>query len=82
MLGKEHFCVDHFGVDEEWQGKGIGGRLLGKACEVADEEGLDMFVEANANAESFYQKFGFKTEGKEEMPGGQTECFLVKRFGA
>ncbi|MAD85851.1 MAG: hypothetical protein CL912_23045 [Deltaproteobacteria bacterium] len=81
MFGKEHFCVDHFGVDSGVQGKGLGSILLGRACEIADEEGLDVFVQANEFAESFYQKFGFKTEGTLVMPGGLTECFLVRRFG-
>lgn len=81
MFGRPHFCVDHFGVDAEHQGRGLGKVLLGRACEIADREGLDVFVEANEFAESFYLKFGFETERKLEMPGGMTECFLVRRFG-
>ncbi|KAH7417785.1 acyl-CoA N-acyltransferase [Cadophora sp. MPI-SDFR-AT-0126] len=81
MFGKEHFCVDHFGVDSAVQGKGLGSILLGRACEIADAEGLDIFVQANEFAESFYQRFGFKTEGTLVMPGGLTECFLVRRSG-
>jgi ribosomal protein S18 acetylase RimI-like enzyme len=81
MLGRAHFCVDHFGVDAEYQGRGLGTILMARACEIADREELDIFVEANEFAESFYQKFGFKTEQKLEMPGGLTECFLIRRFG-
>lgn len=81
MLGREHFCVDHFAVDAEYQGRGLGKILLARACEMADREKLDVFVQANEFAESFYQKFGFKTEQKLEMPGGMTECFLIRRFG-
>lgn len=81
MLGKPHFCVDHFGVDAEYQGRGLGTKLLAKACEIADREELDVFVEANEFAESFYNRFGFKTEQKLKMPGGLTECFLIRRFG-
>lgn len=40
-----------------------------------------MFVEANEFAESFYHRFGFKTEARLEMPGGMTECFLVRHSG-
>jgi len=81
MFGRAHFCVDHFGVDAEYQGRGLGKILMARACEIADREELDVFVEANEFAESFYQKFGFKTEQKLEMPGGLTECFLIRRFG-
>jgi ribosomal protein S18 acetylase RimI-like enzyme len=80
MIGQDHMVVDHFGVDAEYQGSGLGSKLLARACELADEEKLDMFVEANELAESFYQRFGFKTEGKEKMPGGMTECFLIRRI--
>jgi ribosomal protein S18 acetylase RimI-like enzyme len=81
MLGLPHLCVNHFGVDAEYQGRGFGIMLLTKACEIADREELNMFVEANEFAESFYQKFGFKTEQKLMMPGGLTECFLIRQHG-
>jgi ribosomal protein S18 acetylase RimI-like enzyme len=81
MFGRPHFCIDHFGVDAEYQGRGLGTTLLARACEVADREELDVFVQANEFAESFYQRFGFKSEQRLEMPGGLTECFLVRRFG-
>lgn len=81
MLGRPHFCIDHFGVDGEHQGCGLGAILLGRACEIADQEKLDVFVEANEFAESFYHRFGFKTEARLEMPGGMTECFLVRHSG-
>lgn len=78
MLGRPHMCVEHFGVDGACQGSGLGGRLMGRVCELADAEGLDVFVQANEFAESFYHRFGFVTEGKLGMPGGLTECFLVR----
>jgi ribosomal protein S18 acetylase RimI-like enzyme len=81
MLGRPHFVIDHLGVDHENRGQGLGSKLLARACEVADQEQLDIFVEANEFAESFYQKFGFKTEERLKMPGGLTECFLVRHFG-
>jgi hypothetical protein len=59
-------------------GRGFGTRLLARACEIADQEKLCVFVQANEFAESFYRKFGFKTEQKLEMPGGLTECFLIR----
>jgi ribosomal protein S18 acetylase RimI-like enzyme len=82
MFGKPHLCVEHFGVDADYQGSGMGITLMEKACEIADREKLDVFVEANEFAESFYQRHGFKTEQKLEMPGGLTECFLIRRFAA
>jgi GNAT superfamily N-acetyltransferase len=80
MLGRVHLCLDHFGVDHEYQGRGMGKMLIAKACEIADREKLDVFVQANEFAESFYHNFGFGTEGRLEMPlDGVTQCFLVRK---
>jgi GNAT superfamily N-acetyltransferase len=80
MFGRPHLNIDHFGVDTECQGRGLGKLLLAKACAIADCEKMDMFVQANQFAENFYQKYGFETQQKLEMPGGMTECFLVRKF--
>lgn len=82
MLEQTHMTVDFFGVDAEHQGSGLGSKLLTKACQIADEEKLDMFVQANQYAYKFYQRFGFKAQGEEEMPGGLVEYFLIRRFNA
>jgi ribosomal protein S18 acetylase RimI-like enzyme len=80
MLGRVHLCIDHFGVDHEYQGRGMGKMLIAKACEIADREQLDVFVQANEFAESFYHNFGFGTEGRLEMPlDGVTQGFLVRK---
>ncbi|CEO58570.1 hypothetical protein PMG11_03282 [Penicillium brasilianum] len=80
MFGRVHLCIDHFGVDHAYQGRGMGKMLMGKACEIADREGLDVFVQANEFAESFYRNFGFETEEKVEIPpDGVTQCFLIRR---
>ncbi|KAK0112628.1 hypothetical protein ONS95_014369 [Cadophora gregata] len=83
MYGREHFCIEHFGVDAEFQEKGLGSALLGRACGIADAdgEGLDVFVQANEFAEGFYRRFGFESVGRRGMPGGLVECFLVRREG-
>lgn len=80
MLGRDHLCIDHFGVDHGYQGRGMGKMLMGRACEIADAEGLDVFVQANEFAESFYRNFGFETEEKVVIPpDGVTQCFLIRR---
>ncbi|KAJ6438861.1 NAD(P)-binding protein [Purpureocillium lavendulum] len=78
MLGRAHLCVDYLAVDAESQGRGFGTRLLARACGIADDQGLDVFVQANEFAEGFYRRFGFRSEQKLQMPGGMTECFMVR----
>ena len=80
MLGRMHLCIDHFGVDDRYQRRGFGKMLMARACEIADREGLDIFVQANEFAESFYQNFGFSTEERLKIPpDGVTQCFLIRR---
>lgn len=80
MFGQVHLCIDHFGVDATYQRRGLGKMLIVKTCKIADQEGLDIFVQANEFAETFYQNFGFTTEERLEIPpDGVTQCFLIRR---
>ncbi|TKA73269.1 hypothetical protein B0A55_06617 [Friedmanniomyces simplex] len=69
MLGRPHFLIQLFGVDNTYAGRGIGQRLLARSCEIGDADGLDIFVQANASARTFYWKQGFEVGGEEVMPG-------------
>ena len=77
MLGRKHYLIGLFGVDHGFKGKGVGSALLRRACEIAC--GVDVFVQANANAKGFYERMGFKVEGKAVMPeDGYEEYMLVR----
>nr|POF04457.1 hypothetical protein CFP56_55938 [Quercus suber] len=80
MLGSRHFCIELFGVDEAYQGTGVGRRLLERACELADEAGLKSFVLANSYAHSFYERQGFEVDEVVVLPGeqGYKEYLLVR----
>ncbi|WPH02324.1 Hypothetical protein R9X50_00518700 [Acrodontium crateriforme] len=69
MLGRTHFLLELFGVDNTYKGRGIGLAMLCKACDIADEAGHDVFVQANASAKDFYAKFGFQVQAESVMPG-------------
>ena len=69
MKDRRHYLVHLFGVDHACQGKGIGKMLLQRACEIADNDGHDMFVEANMGAAAFYIKFGFQLLEQVTIPG-------------
>lgn len=76
-----HYFVELLGVDHSWKGKGVGAALLRRACEVADAEGLEVFVQANGSARAFYEKVGgFGVVAREVMPGGNGyEEFMLVR---
>jgi GNAT superfamily N-acetyltransferase len=78
MTGTAHFVIELFGVDHEAKGLGLGRGLLLKACEIADEAGLPVFVMANASAKGIYLKFGFEVRGVEVLAGDYEENMLVR----
>lgn len=69
MRGRSFYLLELFGADYAYKGKGVGSKLLQKACDIADAAGLEIFVQANGSAKGFYQKFGFRLEAEKIMPG-------------
>lgn len=80
MMGQPHFVVELFGVDHETKGSGLGKKLLLKACEIADEAELAVFVMANASAKGIYHhaEIGFELRDVQVLPGGYEEYMLVR----
>lgn len=83
MSGRPHFSLDLFGVDDRFQGAGLGKTLLLKACEIADAAGCDIFVQANIYARAFYEKRGFRCVEETILPGPEKygEVFMVYSAG-
>lgn len=83
MKGRAHFVIELFGVDHETKGFGLGKLLLLKACEIADQAGLEVFVMANASARGIYQhpKIGFELRDVKILPGDYEEYMLVRPVG-
>lgn len=81
MSGVSHFSLDLFGVDDQYQGSGLGKALLKTACEIADAQSADIFVQANIYARAFYEKRGFQCVEEILLPGPEKygEVFLVYR---
>jgi GNAT superfamily N-acetyltransferase len=84
MMGHPHFVVELFGVDHGTKGSGLGKRLLLRACEIADEVGLPIFVMANASARGIYQhpEIGFEVKDVKVLPGEMRyEEYMLVRPG-
>lgn len=62
--------LHHFGIDPEFQGKGLS-KLLAKECiAIAKKKGLQMKLEVHRNniiAKNLYLKYGFKELGDYEV---------------
>ena len=81
----------HFGmaVRDDWQGKGVGTKLLESAIDLADNWwgltrlDLRVFVD-NAAAIALYRKFGFEIEGTHEQfalrDGEYVDAYVMARL--
>ena len=64
-------------VQPEWQGRGIGSRLLEIACKIHQELYLTVYA-CNSRAVNFYLKHGFVETGRRiESATGQMELLMA-----
>lgn len=82
MMGRPHYLIELFGAEQQWKGYGVGKKLLSRACEIADANEHDIFVQANGSAKGFYEQLGFRCEGEATMPGERKymEYMMVRRY--
>ncbi|KAH6683874.1 acyl-CoA N-acyltransferase [Halenospora varia] len=90
MEGKKHWYLEILGTRPEYQGKGAAGRLLRWGIGKADEEGVEVYLEASPDGKPIYEYLGFEEvdrlivqlEGKGEGVLADkefVECFMVRR---
>lgn len=68
VVGDRPRClIEVMAVDDAYQGRGIGGRLMSWACEIADRKGCPIFLETSM-AKGFYLKLdrGFYVVDEDE----------------
>lgn len=60
--------LDHLYIEPEYQGRGIGGKVLETIFSIADQQGLPISVTAlrDSDSNSFYQNHGFKLKDETE----------------
>ncbi len=57
--GPTRWVLEHLWVEPRWIGRGIGKGLLTFACQLAADQGaIEISIDAEPNAEAFYQAFG------------------------
>lgn len=80
LFERPHILIELFGIDAEYRGTGAGVALLRRCCQIADEKGVEVFVESNAAAEGFYRKYGFEAREVIVLPGGMDyrEVMMVR----
>ena len=73
MKGKPYILMHEIAVSPEWQGKGVGKRLLERGIEKADKKGLDCWLNASEAAVRFFEGFGWEPVGYVEVDLGEGE---------
>ena len=67
----EHGHIGRMAVIKDWRGKGVGGALLRKLMDIAQQTGnLKLVLNAQTSAAGFYARYGFSAEGDEFMDAG------------
>ena len=66
-----HWYLAIMGVDPQWQGRGIGSKLMRPALETLDAEGTPAYLEASTpRSRALYERHGFVVTGEFNLPSG------------
>jgi ribosomal protein S18 acetylase RimI-like enzyme len=66
-----HWYLAVMGVDPQWQGRGIGSKLMRPALETLDAEGMPAYLEASTpRSRALYERHGFAVTGEFNLPSG------------
>lgn len=57
-------------TDKEYKGRGAASLMMRYGCDMADNDGLEAYVDASMEGYPVYLKYGFILKGEEAMPGG------------
>jgi ribosomal protein S18 acetylase RimI-like enzyme len=77
-----HWYLFTFGVDPAHQGKGVGGALLRHALRKVDAERAPAYLETAVERNlGLYQRFGFSTVEKVQVPRGGPPVWCMWREG-
>ncbi|KAJ5690846.1 acetyltransferase [Penicillium macrosclerotiorum] len=62
MGDRKHYYLDTLGTHPDYQRQGLGSMLVKWGCELADQDGVGVYVDASTAGASLYRKFGFVDE--------------------
>jgi predicted GNAT family N-acyltransferase len=74
-IGAGRLCecghIGRMAVIKDWRGKGVGGALLRKLMDMAQQTGnLKLVLNAQTSAAGFYARYGFSAKGEDFMDAG------------
>ena len=75
-----HWYLPLIGIDPKYQGKGLGGALLGHALEICDRDGALAYLESsNPRNVPLYQRYGFEIMGHIQVGSSPTLVPMLRQ---
>ncbi|KAJ5591692.1 uncharacterized protein N7459_002061 [Penicillium hispanicum] len=65
LAGRKHYYLDMLVTHPDYRGQGAASMLIQWGCDLADQNGVLVYLDAHEDAASLYQSFGFK--GREDI---------------
>ncbi|KAL4762084.1 GNAT family N-acetyltransferase [Aspergillus foveolatus] len=78
MEGLEHYYLDTLVVHPDYQRRGAGSMLVQWGCDLADEEGVALYVDASRAGAPLYERFGFVDESEGDS-GRREVASMIRR---
>ncbi|RDW67265.1 GNAT family N-acetyltransferase [Aspergillus mulundensis] len=76
MRGLKHYYLDTLVTHPAYHRRGAGSMLLQWGCELADRDGVALYVDASKAGARLYERFGFVDES---LPGSGEIASMVRR---
>jgi ribosomal protein S18 acetylase RimI-like enzyme len=71
-----HWHLTFLGVAPDFQGKGIGSKMMVFYCDIVDSDMMEAYHETGPDNVRFYERFGFKVGGEETINGAKNYYML------
>lgn len=74
---KPHWHLKEIGIAPDFQGKGIGSKMMKFYCDIIDRDSIEAFHETDRPENvPFYERFGFRVVGEETVNGAKNWYML------
>lgn len=70
MGDQRHYFLEFIQTAPEYQGRGVASLMMRYGCDMADNDGLEIYVASTMEGYPVYLKYGFLLKVEEPMPGG------------
>ena len=73
--------IGRMAVAADWRGLGLGGAMLRRILQAAQQRGDEVYLDAQVTAQDFYRRYGFVAEGEVFDDAGLPHIRMRHRLG-